>query len=148
MYGGNVSLTSDNVVSILATASLFQIEELIDRCSKTMIHSIDDKNVISYLKASTTYGLTDVKANTIQWLELNLVSIAVKGDYSFMQDISVELMKDLVSSQTFFVFKNECSIYQMLRKWYSVYFYSSDKLKMFSCLYIIIILISPGYIFT
>lgn len=114
MYSGNVILTSENVISILAIASLFLMQGLIDKCARTMIATIGKNNVISYYNASTAYGLPEVKRNTMQWLELNLV---IKSEDSLLRNISPELMKDVVSSQNLLVYNYEYSVYSMLRKW-------------------------------
>lgn len=117
MYGGSVVLTSDNVISILATASLFLMQELIDQCAAKMIETIDKENVILYHDASETYGLSNVKSNALQWLELNLLICLKEENWEiFLKAISLELMTCLMSSHNF-INGRLYSVYYMLRKW-------------------------------
>lgn len=120
MYGGDVVLTPDNVISILATASLFLMQELIDKCAKTMMGTIDKHNAISYCNASETYGLPSVRKKVTHWLELNLIICSGEDDFSFLQNISVELMKDLITRQNLVLDGSDFDLYTLLRRWYGV----------------------------
>lgn len=119
LYEGEVDLTSSNVISIVATAKLISLQELVKHCTKLMIERIDQKTVIAYYNASMTYGLEEVKKTTEQWLHLNLVFLTeFKQDFSILQNISAELMKQLTSSPNIFIWSDELCLYRMLRKWW------------------------------
>lgn len=118
LYEGEVNLTSSKVVSIVASAKLLALQELVDQCTKMMIETIDETTVINYLKASLLYDLGDVKRTTEQWLHLNIVYASeIKQDFSFLQDISAEHMKAILSSPNLFIWSDEFCLYKMLRKW-------------------------------
>lgn len=118
LYSGNVILTPDNVISILGTAALFQMQELIDQCNEAMLQTIEQNTVIPYYNASETYGLLNLKKNALQWLELNLILSSAKEDYTFLRNISPELMRDLVSSPNLVIYGTDTFTYIMLRRWY------------------------------
>lgn len=120
MYGKDPVLTGHNVVSILATASLFLMQELIDQCNSMMIETVDKNTAVSYYNALETYGLpSSTREYLKQWLELNLMKCSKEEDFSFLQGIPLELLKDVISSQNFVVDGTDYGSYRLLRKWYS-----------------------------
>lgn len=118
MYTGGLNLTTDNVISILAAASLFRMQESIDECRQFMISNteINAETAILYYNASSTYELLDVKAIVETSLQLNLLSwLNAAEDYLFLQYASVELISNIVTSPN--TLCSEYFIYLMLKKW-------------------------------
>jgi len=116
-YQDEINLEPKEAISILATATLFQLQELIDECANIMIETMNSETVISYYNAAVSYGIANVKAAAKRWLEVNLL------DYGwthlpFLKQITPELMADLVTSPNLIVLQTEFCIYMLLRIWY------------------------------
>jgi len=121
-YQDEINLEPKEAISILATATLFQLQELIDECANIMIETMNSETVISYYNAAVSYGIANVKAAAKRWLEVNLL------DYGwthlpFLKQVTPELMADLVTSPDLIVLQTEFCIYMLLRIWY-VYKYA------------------------
>lgn len=121
LYSDEIELGADNVMSILATAALLQIQHIIDKCSEAMREHVNFNNVFAYYEAAESYGVPSVKTSAFEWLETNLHWLARKTkDISFLKNISIELMSSLTSSPDFVVNGTEKTIYSLLKKWYIV----------------------------
>lgn len=120
LYKGIFNLTAENVVSTLATASLFQLQLLADACIKFMKETIEKDTVADYCNASITYAVPEIKAAAVGWLELNIVYCSECRDFMFLKNISAELMYNLISSPNLIVNGSEFYIYKTLRKWYEL----------------------------
>lgn len=120
LYSGEIELGVDNVVSVLATAALLQVQHVVDECSKTMKENISCKTIAVYYNAATAYGAnSSVIKSAREWLEANLIwhSGRIDSSDTFYKNISVELMKEIVSSPNLIVFGTELDILRMLLKW-------------------------------
>lgn len=105
------------VVSILATATMFQLQGLIDECADIMEETTNSETVVPYYNAAVSYGVPSVKAAAKRWLEVNLLDYCWHYP-GFLKDISSELMAELVASPDLVVLQTEFCIYMMLRAWY------------------------------
>lgn len=121
-YQDEVNLEPKEVISILATAALFQLEELIDECASVMIETMNSETVVSYYNAAVSYGLPEVKKTAKRWLEMNLLNYGWTHPL-FLKQIAPELMAELVASPDLVVLQTEFCIYMLLRIWY-VYKYA------------------------
>lgn len=61
-------------MSVLATAALFQLESLSERCAEVMIETLDVGVVLSYYNAGVEYGVASVKDAAFNWLLINLLT--------------------------------------------------------------------------
>ncbi|KYN04449.1 Protein germ cell-less [Cyphomyrmex costatus] len=110
LYQDEVSLEPKEVVDILATSTLFQLQGLIDECVDIMIPT--------------------VKAAAKRWLEVNLLIYGWRYP-SFLKKISPDLMTELVTSPDLVVLQTEFCIYMMLRLWLFAHISDyDDKLKI------------------
>ncbi|XP_039308354.1 protein germ cell-less [Solenopsis invicta] len=116
LYQDEFSLEPKDVVSILATSTLFQLQGLIDECVDIMIETTNSETVVSYYNAAVSYGVPTVKAAAKRWLEVNLLGYAWRHP-SFLKEITPELMMELVTSPDLVVLQTEFCIYMMLRLW-------------------------------
>ncbi|KYN13777.1 PREDICTED: protein germ cell-less [Trachymyrmex cornetzi] len=116
LYQDEVSLEPKEVVSILATSTLFQLQGLIDECVDIMIETTNSETVVSYYNAAVSYGVPTVKAAAKRWLEVNLLGYGWRHP-SFLKEISPDLMTELVTSPDLVVLQTEFCIYMMLRLW-------------------------------
>ena len=115
-YLDEVSLEPKDVIPILATATLFQLQGLIDQCTEIMAETTNIKTVIPYYNAASAYGVPKVKKTCKRWLEVNLMGHCWLHN-SFLKEISAELMSELVSSPNLVATQTEFCIYMMLRNW-------------------------------
>ncbi|KAH0945205.1 hypothetical protein HN011_010739 [Eciton burchellii] len=115
-YQDEINLEPKEAISILATATLFQLQELIDECANIMIETMNSETVISYYNAAVSYGIANVKAAAKRWLEVNLLDYGWTH-LSFLKQITPELMADLVTSPDLIVLQTEFCIYMLLRIW-------------------------------
>lgn len=117
LYHDEVSLEPKQVVSILATATLFQLQGLIDECADIMIQTTNSKTVVPYYNAAVSYGVSTVKAAAKRWLEVNLLAYGFLHP-TFLKEITPELMMELIASPDLVAMQTEFCIYTMLRVWY------------------------------
>uniref|UniRef100_A0A1B0C0K3 BTB domain-containing protein n=1 Tax=Glossina palpalis gambiensis TaxID=67801 RepID=A0A1B0C0K3_9MUSC len=116
MYSDEIEIDGKSVISILATATLFHLDGVIDKCSEVMTETINADTVITYYDAACQYGCRSVKKSTFNWLEINLLSIYAKYS-NILKRISIDLMTALISSPDLYVMQTEFSLYTMLRTW-------------------------------
>lgn len=116
LYSDEIEIDVKHVVSILATAAMFQIDGIIDRCGEVMIENLNVDRVIEYYEAAIFYGCSSVQRASIEWLEINLLSL-YSTNLQLLRDINIELMLLLVSSPSLYVIQTEFSLYTMLRTW-------------------------------
>ncbi|XP_012538133.1 protein germ cell-less [Monomorium pharaonis] len=116
LYQDEVSLEPKDVVSILATSTLFQLQGLIDECVDIMIETTNSETVVSYYNAAVSYGVPGVKAAAKRWLEVNLLGYGWRHP-SFLKEITPDVMTELVASPDLVVLQTEFCVYMMLRLW-------------------------------
>ncbi|GLG96519.1 Protein germ cell-less [Gryllus bimaculatus] len=116
LYLDEVTLEPADVVSVLAAASLFQLDGLIDQCTEIMIETINTETVLTYYESSCEYGLQNVKEACFKWLLVNLLCHICDCPKKLVQ-IGVDLMTQLVKSPDLFVMQTEFSVYALLRYW-------------------------------
>ncbi|XP_067628747.1 protein germ cell-less [Eurosta solidaginis] len=116
MYSDEIEIDPKAVISVLATATLFHLEGIIDKCAEVMIETINGETAISYYEAACQYGSVNVKKAAMVWLETNLLCIYPK-DENLLRQISIELMTKLISSPDLYVMQTEFSLYTLLRTW-------------------------------
>jgi len=115
-YRDDVTIEPSEVVSVLATASLFQLDGLINQCSVIMEETINMETVVKYYEASDQYGCDKLKRSCIDWLLVNL--LIVMPEYpDRLREIPACLMEQLVASPHLFVMQTEFSVYVLLRLW-------------------------------
>lgn len=112
MYLDEVDLDSDTVIPMLATASLFNLQGLIDKCEEMMRETTSIKNASSYYETAIIYKLESVKAIAIQILSLHFYNFSFRQ----MREISPDCMANIVSSQ-YLATGNEFHTYNILKKW-------------------------------
>lgn len=116
LYMDEVVLEPREIVSILATATLFQLDSLIDRCAEVMIETTNAETAVKYYEAACEYGVKTVKQSTFNWLLVNLLSVYYKTS-KWLRLINIELMERLVDSPDLYVMQTELALYTLLRFW-------------------------------
>lgn len=74
LYLDEVSIVPASVVGVLAAATLFQLDDLIDQCLSVMTETISPLTATSYYEAATQYGLQRIKHVAIEWFLINLMT--------------------------------------------------------------------------
>ncbi|XP_037952970.1 protein germ cell-less-like [Teleopsis dalmanni] len=116
LYSDDIKIEVDNVVGILATATLFHLESIIEKCSEVMLESINAKSAVEYYDIGCAYGCLNAKKAAFDWLEKNMLSVYPKH-FKLLRSISINLMTELVSSPDLYAMQTEFSIYTLLRTW-------------------------------
>ncbi|XP_030057754.1 germ cell-less protein-like 1 isoform X2 [Microcaecilia unicolor] len=114
LYRDDVLIKPSRVISILAAACMLQLDGLIQQCGETMKETISVKTVCCYHTAAGTYGLDSVKKKCLQWLLNNLMT---HQSVDLFKELSIKMMKQLISSPDLFVMQVEMDVYTALKKW-------------------------------
>ncbi|XP_068146624.1 protein germ cell-less [Drosophila tropicalis] len=116
MYSDEIEIEVADVIPVLATATLFHLDGIIDKCAEVMVDNINAETAIQYYDAACQYGVIAVKKSTFQWFQINLLSIYNKHP-NLLRNISIELMTALTASHDLYVMQTEFSLYTLLRSW-------------------------------
>ena len=116
LYTDEISVLPEEAVSVLAAASLLQIDGLIEESSNVLSSSISWETVIRYLKAASLYGASNVADQCKEWLQINLLCSATENP-KFLAQIEPDLMAELIRDENLFVMQTEFSVYVLLRLW-------------------------------
>jgi len=122
LYSDDIEVLPKEAKSILAAASLIQLEGLMQSCSEVMVESVCSENVCDFYESARLYGQKNVEQICVEWLENNLMIQSNKGHHI---DIDPVLMCRILNSSNMFVVQVEMDVYTMLRKW--VFFRLVDK---------------------
>ncbi|XP_076753572.1 germ cell-less [Xylocopa sonorina] len=125
-YQDEVSLEPKDVISILATSTLFQLQGLIDQCTDIMVETINIKTVVPYYNAAVSYGVPVVKTAAKRWLEVNLLGYGWLHP-TFLKEITPDLMAELIASPDLIAMQTEFCIYMMLRVWIFVHVHNKEE---------------------
>lgn len=114
-YQEAVDLDAENVLSVLATASLFNLNDLLKKCGEIMQNTTNLDNVWSYYQAGLRYDTADsVKYSMIQWFSTNFIDLEL--NCSLLREITPELMVDIIN-HPFLVTIDEWHVYKILKAW-------------------------------
>ncbi|XP_032085522.1 germ cell-less protein-like 1 isoform X2 [Thamnophis elegans] len=114
LYRDEVLINPSRVIALLAAASMLQLDGLIQQCGETMKETINAKTVCGYYNSAGTYGLDSLKKKCLEWLLNNLMT---HQSVELLKELSINLMKQLISSSNLFVMQVEMDIYTALKKW-------------------------------
>ncbi|XP_039180218.1 germ cell-less protein-like 1 isoform X3 [Crotalus tigris] len=114
LYRDEVLINPSRVIALLAAGSMLQLDGLIQQCGETMKETINAKTVCSYYNSAGTYGLDSLKKKCLEWLLNNLMT---HQSVELLKELSINLMKQLISSSNLFVMQVEMDIYTALKKW-------------------------------
>ncbi|XP_005081273.1 germ cell-less protein-like 1 [Mesocricetus auratus] len=114
LYSNSMPIPPHRIIAILATASMLQLDEVLEQCEEIMKASVSAENVCNYYYSAEDYGLQYTKYNCHQWLLDNLVT---RQNKQLLQEINVDLMKELIASSDLLVMEVEIDIYTILKKW-------------------------------
>uniref|UniRef100_A0A8C0X5X7 BTB domain-containing protein n=1 Tax=Castor canadensis TaxID=51338 RepID=A0A8C0X5X7_CASCN len=114
LYRDAMIIPACRVIAILATASMLQLDELIQQCGEVMKEMVSAQTVCSYYYSAENYGLQDIRTICRQWLLDNLMT---QHSEELLLEISLDLMKELIASSELMVMEVEMDVYTTLKKW-------------------------------
>lgn len=115
-YLDEVKLEPCSVVGVLAAATMFQMDGLIDQCHDIMLESVCPLTAIQYYQAATNYGLKKIKEKVLDWFLVNFTEYFTKTSKR-LKDIECDLMLEIVGHPNLNVIQTEMTLYCVLRKW-------------------------------
>ena len=74
LYQDEITVEPGEVIPVLASATLFQLEGLISQCLVIMEETVNVETVVSYWEACQAYGNVDLSKVCVEWLTVNLLS--------------------------------------------------------------------------
>jgi len=116
LYQDEICVEPSEVIPVLAAATLFQLEGLIDQCLVIMEETVNVQTVVRYWEACVQYGCMKMVTNCQDWLAVNLLS-HLPDHPARLREIPAPLMSELVISPHLFVMQTEFSVYVLLRLW-------------------------------
>lgn len=120
LYQDEILIEPAEVVPVLSTATLFQLEGMIQQCAEIMLETINLQTVLLYYEAAQQYGLKKVSSKSFEWLLRNLM-INIQESAHQLRQINADLMTKLISSPELIVMQTEFSIYILLKIWVFVH---------------------------
>lgn len=114
LYQGSVRIPRSRVVPILATASMLQLDKLIQQCGEVMKETVSAQTVCTYYHSAETYGLPNIRTMCFQWLLNNLMTY--RGE-ALLREVSLDIMEGLIASSELLVMEVEMDVYTTLKKW-------------------------------
>ncbi|XP_064087432.1 protein germ cell-less-like [Macrobrachium nipponense] len=115
-YKDDILVEAAQVIPLLATALLLQMDPLIEQCTSIMLETINLQTVLQYHEAARRYGVVEVDNACKQWLLHNLLT-QVTEHPATLRHIPPDLLYELLSSPHLYVMQTEFSIYVMLKAW-------------------------------
>ncbi|XP_072382553.1 protein germ cell-less isoform X1 [Diabrotica undecimpunctata] len=119
LYNCDIILNPLEIVPILATATMLQLDGLIEKCTEVMLETINPKTALSYYTAASQYGDKKLQDVCFKWFLVNLMTyyLHTTRPLSELKTIPISLMAKLVAHPDLFVIQTEYSIYVMLKYW-------------------------------
>ncbi|XP_052262562.1 germ cell-less protein-like 1 isoform X2 [Dreissena polymorpha] len=114
LYKDDVFIKPVQLTSVIATATLLQLEGLLLQCQVMMKDTLSSATVCDYYYASCSYGLKDVSIQCLDWLTRNIL---IAANLTFIKDVTADLMKTVIASPHLVVIQVEIDLYTLLKKW-------------------------------
>ncbi|XP_019519428.1 PREDICTED: germ cell-less protein-like 1 [Hipposideros armiger] len=114
LYQDSVFIPPSRVLAILATASMLQLDKLIQQCEEIMKETVSAQTVCSYYYSAESYGLPNIRTMCFQWLLDNLMT---QPNEQLLREVSLDLMKELIASSELLVMEVEMDVYTKLKMW-------------------------------
>jgi BTB/POZ domain-containing protein 13 len=112
-YSEDIDIVPLESINILACASLFNLNGLINQCASVMIENLNSDSVLAFYEASLTYGLKSVEEKAFKWLCMNLMS----NDSIRLSEIAINLFEKIILSPDFLIVQVETDLYSLCKKW-------------------------------
>nr|XP_023015152.1 protein germ cell-less-like [Leptinotarsa decemlineata] len=117
LYNFEISLNPKEIIPILATATMFQLDGLIDKCAEVMQETINPKTALDYYNAASQYSNKKVRDVCFKWFLMNLMTYYHNKSLSELRTIPISLLSKLVAHPDLVVIQTDYSVYVMLKFW-------------------------------
>nr|XP_056706449.1 BTB/POZ domain-containing protein 16 [Euleptes europaea] len=102
LYDSEIEVNEEDIVGILASASVLQFPKLFLKCVQVMRSSISPANVCSYYSAGCKYKQPFLVSDCERWIEVNLVPQL--GSQIHLRKLPLELLQKVLKSSRLFTF--------------------------------------------
>ena len=113
LYTGKLTLTTDNVCSVLIASAYLQIEPAVHYCSRFLEGAISPDNVLDILDVAKLYSLIDVKSAAMSYILQHFESVAQRQGHVRLE---YEDLKWVLSNEDF-QHKSEFELYKCIQQW-------------------------------
>lgn len=135
LYGSPLDfIRQENVHHILATATLLEMTDIIERVALFLTKHSNIENAIKYYYLADRYGLQDVCHHNYQRLLLHLMlkfkqilQATPEQMNTFLKDIKLDLLLKLLKDPDLVVVTDEYDVYLLMKKWTAVAMGSVDS---------------------
>lgn len=131
LYNCEIILSPIGIVSTLATATMFQLDGLIEKCTEVMLETINSQTSLAYYKAACNYGDRKLEQVCFKWFLVNLMTYYFTPPFNHLKVIPTDLMEKLIAHPDLFVMQTEYSIYVMLKCW--MYMQLNENIEEVHC---------------
>lgn len=114
LYCGEVDIPPSEVLSVLAAATLFQLDGLLSLCFGVMRNNLSETTFTQYYNAATLYVHAGLAEQCVKWLQRSLM---LTTNISILKSVTSDLMVQVISDGNFFVRDHEIEVYFHLKKW-------------------------------
>ncbi|CAF0737315.1 unnamed protein product [Brachionus calyciflorus] len=112
-YKEEIEIMPIEVINVLACASLFSLEGLIQQCEIIMLENLNAHTVLAYYEAGNLYGVNKVSEKCLKWLCENLmISEELK-----LNSISLNLFEKILNMNELIIIQVETDLYSLCKKW-------------------------------
>ncbi|XP_052815560.1 germ cell-less protein-like 1 [Mya arenaria] len=114
LYKDDIFIKPIQLTSVIATATLLQLEGLLQHCAVMIKDTVSSATVCEYYQASSQYGMEESRLCCLDWLTRNVL---VAPNVLFIRDVSPDLMVEIVGCPHLYVIQVEIDLYTLLKKW-------------------------------
>ncbi|KAL4240002.1 Germ cell-less protein-like 1 [Mactra antiquata] len=114
LYKDDIFIKPVQIVGVVATATMFQMDGVIQQCLSMMAETLSACTVCTYYRVCQAYGLNEMGTTCMNWLTRNFLCC---DKIDFIKDIDLDLMSMIISSPQLFVIQMEIDIYTLLKRW-------------------------------
>nr|XP_048273632.1 germ cell-less protein-like 1 [Myodes glareolus] len=114
LYTNSITIPPYRVIAYLATASMLQLDEIIQQCEEIMKVSVNVDTVCNFYYNAENYGVVSIRYICHQWFLDNLM---IRQNSELLRGIGLDLMKELIASSDLLVIGVEIDVYTTLKKW-------------------------------
>jgi hypothetical protein len=119
--------TEEDLISVMATARMFNLDSAADIISKVMFSIVTIDNVVYFYYSFGSYGYPDLEQELFLWILRNFSYWNEVQHEAFsaqvLSHMEVQFLEKLITHEDFIV-KNEITLYNIIKKWLV------DKMKL------------------
>ncbi|ESN99174.1 hypothetical protein HELRODRAFT_189017 [Helobdella robusta] len=113
LYTGNIDLNLSNAANVLAVASWFGMEDLMELSTDFLTEILSFDTVVQNIELSKRYNRPELKSLSVKFLAYNFF---IKRSPNLIRNINVDLMQEILTSKHLAVMNLEKDVYYLLKK--------------------------------